>query len=53
MLDHAEMIIEIDRLIREINNDMNNRKLEEAKMKLEKLSMAASMFQKYLDWIMK
>lgn len=51
MLDHAEIIIEIQRLIKEINNDMNNRKIDDAKMKLERISMAATMFQKYLDWI--
>lgn len=51
MVDYSEMFIHINQLSRDAHNDMNNRKLEEAKVKVEKLEMSVSMLKKYIDWV--
>jgi hypothetical protein len=50
MIDYSEMFIHINHLARDAHIDMNDRKLEEARGKVEKLEMSVSMLKKYLDW---
>ena len=50
MVDYSEMFIHISQLGRDAHNNMNDRKLEEARNKVEKMEMAVSMLKKYLDW---
>jgi hypothetical protein len=50
MIDYSEMFIHINQLGRDAHNDMNDRKMEEARSKVEKMEMAVSMLKKYIDW---
>jgi hypothetical protein len=50
MIDYSEMFIHINQLGRDAHNDMNDRKMEEARSKVERMEMAVSMLKKYIDW---
>jgi predicted translin family RNA/ssDNA-binding protein len=50
MIDYSEMFIHINQLGRDAHNNMNDRKMEEARSKIERMEMAVSMLKKYLDW---
>jgi hypothetical protein len=50
MIDYSEMILILKTLTRDVHDDLNNKTLEEAKVKAEKLEMAAMMLKNYIDW---
>ena len=50
MIDYSEMILILKTLTRDVHDDLNNKILEEAKVKAEKLEMAAMMLKNYIDW---
>jgi len=50
MIDYSEMILIIKGLTRDVHDDLNEKSLEEARAKAEKLEMAAMMLKNYIDW---